>query len=207
MSRFPQRVVDAAHGVPFVKLTKFGEMVKHHIKYMNNVSEFVNFDKYFIIPIHVYFILSITNETFSITNGGTPKAASPTNVQQMSHNCNGAVEAYCVRLSLSEQGRIVEKEIHILSETYEAVEVNKYVVMPNHLHMIIVISDSGRTQFAPTISRIVKQFKGSITKQIGFSMWQRSYYDHIIRNDEEYQKIWEYIDTNPLNWEIDKYCK
>ena len=119
------------------------------------------------------------------------------------------VGANCVRPCLSGQGHIVEKEIHVLSETYDAVEVNKYVVMPNHLHMIIVINDSGRiddsgrTQFAPTISRIVKQFKGSITKQIGFSIWQRSFHDHIIRNEKEYLKIWQYIDENPMKWQED----
>ena len=53
------------------------------------------------------------------------------------------VGANCVRPCLSEQGGIVEKEIHVLSETYADVEVNKYVAMPNHLHMVIVISDSG----------------------------------------------------------------
>jgi len=118
------------------------------------------------------------------------------------------VGANCVRPRLSEQGCIVEKEIHILSETYEAVEVNKYVVMPNHLHMVIVISYSGRTQFAPTISRIdvganCVRLKGSITKQIGFSIWQRSFHDHIIRNEKEYLKIWQYIDENPLKWQED----
>ena len=70
----------------------------------------------------------------------------------------------CVRPRLSEYGIIVEKEISVLANTYDAVAIDKYIVMPNHIHMIIVIkSDSnGRTQFVPTISRIIKQFKGSI---------------------------------------------
>ena len=133
------------------------------------------------------------------------------------------VGANCVRPLLSEHGGIVEKEIHVLSETYEAVEVDKYVVMPNHIHMVIVIGDNGRaggggrigdnggrtgdgggrTQFAPTVSRIVKQFKGSITKQIGFSIWQRSFHDRIIRSEKEYMKIWRYIDENPMKWRED----
>ena len=58
---------------------------------------------------------------------------------------------------------------------------------------------------APTISRIIQQFKGAVSKQIGFSMWQKLFYDHIIRNEQEYQKTWEYIDTNPLKWELDCY--
>ena len=80
-------------------------------------------------------------------------------------------------------------------ETYDAVDVAKHVIMPNHIHMIIVIAvnGGGRTQFAPTISRVIKQFKGSITKQIGFSLWQRSYHDHIIRDEKEYLRIAQYI--------------
>lgn len=81
--------------------------------------------------------------------------------------------------------------------------------MPNHLHLIIVIDNPviGRTQFAPTISRIIKQFKGAITKQIGFSPWQRSFYDHIIRNEKEYTAYWQYIENNPVNWENDElFC-
>lgn len=42
-----------------------------------------------------------------------------------------------------------------------------------------------------------------VTKEIGKSIWQRSYHDHIIRGEKDYQKIWEYIETNPLKWELD----
>jgi len=113
----------------------------------------------------------------------------------------------CVRPRLSEYGIIVEKEISVLANTYDAVAIDKYIVMPNHIHMIIVIKSdsSGRTQFVPTISRIIKQFKGSITKQIGFSLWQPRFHDHIIRDEAEYQRIWQYIDENPARWAEDDY--
>jgi len=75
--------------------------------------------------------------------------------------------------------------------------------MPNHIHMLITIDTSGRTQFAPTVSRIVKQFKGSITKQIGYSIWQKSFHDHVVRNEEDYLHIWKYIDENPAMWTED----
>ena len=61
----------------------------------------------------------------------------------------------------------------------------------------------GRAMRAPTVSSIVNQLKGYTTKQAGFPLWQKSFHDHIIRNEREYQKIWEYIVTNPLNWEND----
>jgi len=118
----------------------------------------------------------------------------------------------CVRPLLSEIGVVIENEIYILSNTYDHVFVDKYVIMPNHIHMIIVMTNDGRTmtndgrtQFVPTISRIIKQFKGSSTKKIGFSIWQSRFHDYIIRNEEEYRRIWQYIDENPAKWAEDCY--
>lgn len=106
------------------------------------------------------------------------------------------------KVPLSEVGLIVEKEIATMNETYDAVSVDKFCIMPDHIHLLLVIhaSKDGRTQFAPTISRVVKQFKGSITKQIGRSIWQKSFYEHGIRNQQDYDEIWEYIDNNPLKY-------
>jgi REP element-mobilizing transposase RayT len=122
------------------------------------------------------------------------------------------VGANCVRPTLTETGKIVENEICTLSSVYENVFIDNYVIMPNHIHMIIVMADNGRTQtndgrtqFAPTISRIIKQLKGSITKQLGFSLWQRSFHDRIIRDEGEYRRIWQYIDENPARWDEDEY--
>ena len=57
---------------------------------------------------------------------------------------------------------------------------------------------------APTISRVIKQFKGSITKQIGRPIWQKSFYDHAIRNQQDYDEIWKYIENNPLKYALKK---
>ncbi len=65
----------------------------------------------------------------------------------------------------------------------------------------------GRTQFAPTISQIIKQFKGIITKTIGYNIWQKSFYEHIIRNEKEYFLTKQYIQNKPINWYEDKYYK
>ena len=92
----------------------------------------------------------------------------------------------------------------MISEKYEKVSVDKYVIMPNHIHLIIVMQN-GRTQFSPTVSRIIKQFKGKVTKQVGFCIWQKSFYDHIIRDENDYLRIWEYIENNPYKWTEDKY--
>lgn len=106
------------------------------------------------------------------------------------------------QLPLSKIGIVIENEIYKLNTVYENIKVDKYQIMPNHIHLIIFIYEdsNGRTQFAPTISRIIKQFKGSITKQIGFSIWQKSFYDRIIRNEKEYQSVWNYIHNNPLKY-------
>ena len=115
------------------------------------------------------------------------------------------VGANCVRLNPSNIGQIVLDEIVNLNTVYDTVSLDCYVVMPNHIHMIIMIDCERRTQFAPTISTIVKQFKGKITKEIGYSIWQKSFHDHVIRDERDYTKIYEYIQTNPLKWKLDKY--
>lgn len=73
--------------------------------------------------------------------------------------------------------------------------------MPNHIHLLVFIDTfSGRTQFAPTIFRIIKQFKGVITKRLGKSIWQKGFYDHIIRDEYDLQIRWQYIEDNPYRW-------
>lgn len=116
------------------------------------------------------------------------------------------VGANCVRpkIELSYIGNMIKREIDKIKLIYQNVNIDEYIIMPNHIHMIIQIDD-GRTQFAPTLSRIIKQCKGNITKQIGYSIWQKSFYEHIIRNEKELYKIKEYIQYNPLNWKKDKY--
>lgn len=109
---------------------------------------------------------------------------------------------------LSYYGIIVNDAIIDIPNKYNNVFVDKYVIMPNHIHMIILIDNDinkGRARLAPTISRIIQQTKGRISKQIGKSIWQKSFYDHIIRDPSDYQRIWQYIDTNPIKWELDEY--
>lgn len=108
---------------------------------------------------------------------------------------------------LSEYGIAVDKAINNIPNHYPCVSVDKYVVMPNHIHLILRWDSpgNGRAMRAPTVSTVINQMKGYVTKQIGFSLWQKLFHDHIIRSDEEYAKIWEYIDTNPLKWEDDCY--
>ena len=111
------------------------------------------------------------------------------------------------RPSLSEYGFVVEKAIKNIGIKYPMISVDKYVVMPNHIHIILIINadEYGRPMGAPTISTVINQMKGYVTKQIGFSVWQKLYHDHIIRGQSDYDEIWRYIDENPLRWSLDCY--
>ena len=123
-------------------------------------------------------------------------------------NCSNYVGANCVRpyenIPLSPYGVVVKNEIEKINDIYNnLIKIEKYVIMPNHIHIIIFIDTYGRTQFAPTLSRVIKQFKGAVTKQLGKPVFQRSFHDHIIRDDADYLKIYNYIETNPAKWQED----
>ncbi len=107
---------------------------------------------------------------------------------------------------LSDIGTIVDKETQKLNTVYAAVRVDKYCIMPDHIHMILFIDThaDGRPQVAPTISRVMKQFKGSVTKQVGRAIWQKSFYEHGIRNQQDYCEISEYIENNPLKYVLNR---
>ena len=108
---------------------------------------------------------------------------------------------------LSGIGNVVKIAIENISKIYDYVFIDIFTIMPNHIHMIVRIENNGRAMRAPTISRIINQFKGYVTKQIGFSIWQKLFYDEIIRNEQAYRSIWQYIDENPTKWAEDEFYK
>ena len=123
------------------------------------------------------------------------------------------VGAGCARpsMALTALGEIVENHLLDLSNRYANLHIDKHVVMPNHIHCILIITnDTGRADPAPTtVGHIMGYFKYQTTKMVlqNEKLWQRGYYDHIIRNEEEYCKIWQYIDTNPTKWLLDTYYR
>ncbi len=108
---------------------------------------------------------------------------------------------------LTEYGIIVESAIKNIPIIYPSVSVDNFVIMPNHIHLLLSIhgNENGRPMGAPTISTVINQFKGFVSKQAGFSVWQKLFYDHIVRGEQDYEEIWEYIDANPLKWENDEF--
>ena len=139
-------------------------------------------------------------------------------------------------MRLNELGQVVEMEWLKTAEIRDNVELDEFVVMPNHIHGIVVITEShvGATSRSPLISgncrgtarrapteqfskptsgslpTIVRSFKSAVTKHInemrhtpGTPIWQRNYYEHIIRDEDDLHQIQLYIVNNPLRWDLD----
>lgn len=103
---------------------------------------------------------------------------------------------------LSKYGNIVEEAIKNTEKIYTNICLEKYVIMPDHIHLLLTIlpDGNGRPMGAPTIPTVINQLKGYVTKRIGFSVWQKLYYDHIIRDENDFCNKWQYIDDNPRVW-------
>ena len=125
----------------------------------------------------------------------------------------------CVKDRKPILSEIVGDDAHIVPKPYGAVvekyirngpEIEKYVFMPDHIHMILRLADGSMWASTPTdanalrpknrIASIVRSVKVLTTKEIGQSIFQRSYYDHVIRNQRDYNEIWEYIENNPKKY-------
>lgn len=106
-------------------------------------------------------------------------------------------------------GKVAEAMIHRISVKYPAVEVDKYVIMPDHIHMLLRIRPEGTGNPSPTLGNVIGWYKYQASKEInllrgtqGERVFQRSYHDHVIRNQQDYDEIWQYIENNPRKWAI-----
>ena len=102
---------------------------------------------------------------------------------------------------LSPYGKVVDEAIKNIPLIYPSIAVEHYVIMPDHVHLLLLYH--GRAMLAPTISRLVQQMKGYVTKQIGKPIWQKLFYDHVIRTREDFAEHMRYIEDNPLKWQQD----
>ena len=128
------------------------------------------------------------------------------------------------QMILNEYGKSAEKQWFWLGEKYPYVVLHSFVVMPNHIHGIIEINRShidvvgtGRDLSLPiplpkikSLSEIIGAYKTTVSKQIHLCdftcfSWQRSFYEHIIRNGKSFATISNYITNNPGNWELDRF--
>ena len=109
-------------------------------------------------------------------------------------------------VELTKIGIEIENTINFINDNYRNVFIEKYVIMPNHIHLILYLGYENLGGHGnPPLQKIVGQLKSFTTKKYGKILWQRSYYDHIIRNENEYAEIWNYIDSNPYKWLEDEY--
>jgi REP element-mobilizing transposase RayT len=137
------------------------------------------------------------------------------------------------RMILNKYGSIANEFWLEIPKHFDNATIDEFIVMPNHLHGIIILNDKNIRRDTAcrvpashdetkqierfgkptknTIPTIIRSYKSAVTKQInilrkspGFSVWQKNYYEHIIRNDKEYHLIKDYIINNPVNWEFDE---
>lgn len=104
-------------------------------------------------------------------------------------------------MCLNREGELLERHIKALDDRYPTVTVDQYIIMPNHMHMILALDNENRI----TVSQIIGSFKSGVSKELGRPVWQRSFHDHIIRNESDYRNIRNYIHNNPAKWAMDRY--
>jgi len=123
------------------------------------------------------------------------------------------------KIELTEVGEIASKYWVEIPEHFASVQMNEFVVMPNHLHAVVKINHVGVQNFEPlqhkyqhTISKsvgsIIRAYKSTVShwcKANGhdYFRWQRNFYEHVIRNEDDLDEIREYIVNNPLKWDLD----
>ena len=118
----------------------------------------------------------------------------------------------CPKIRLLNHGKIADKYINQLNDFYNNISVDKYAIMPDHIHLLISVQNGQSGTPVPTnanskidnknsvVAKFVSTLKRFCNKECGENIWQPRYYDHVIRNQEDYNEAWEYIDNNPQKW-------
>lgn len=115
------------------------------------------------------------------------------------------------QVTLTFYGEVADEQIRRMGAWYGHICVEQYVIMPNHIHLLLTIRQDGPTgTSAPTrtkqhqaVADFVSTFKRFCNKVYGENIFQRSYHDHIVRGEADYRKIWQYIAENPARWRED----
>lgn len=118
--------------------------------------------------------------------------------------------APCVECRLLSYGNIVERYIRSIPESYPGILVEKYCIMPNHVHLLLRFQNdeerragsSRPTQLLPRVVAALKRFSNRDAEE---KLWQTGYYEHIVRDDNDFLTRWKYIDQNPVRWAEDEY--
>lgn len=115
-------------------------------------------------------------------------------------------------MHLNSWGGVAEDSWAQIPDHFPTVELDVYVVMPNHVHGILILDDVP-TQKAPTLGVVVGSYKAAVTRAINrqglnpeqWRIWQERYHDHIIRSDKTLSTLREYVANNPARWHEDKF--
>jgi len=108
-------------------------------------------------------------------------------------------------VALTDIGLKVEQAIVYIDRAYPGIRVEKYVIMPNHVHLLVRVEAREGGRGGPPLQQIIGRMKSYTTHQFGGMLWQRSFYDHVIRCERDYLEIWRYIDENPAKWAEDRF--
>ena len=137
--------------------------------------------------------------------------------------CVGGGVPDAPHVELSPCGAAVQGQLEEMAQVYGHASLIKYVVMPNHVHILLQVhgpsgtpaptqgdgnGPSGTpapTRANQTVPAFVSALKRMTNRCCAAELWQRGYYDHVIRNDADLLRIWNYIDTNPAKWAEDEY--
>ena len=113
-------------------------------------------------------------------------------------------------IELLPYGKIADKCINQLNDFYDDIKTDRYVIMPNHIHIMLLVLENGASRTSPPtkqhskVSQFVSTFKRFCNKEYGENVWQRHFNDHIIRNREDYEEHIKYIYENPTHWYYDE---
>ncbi len=127
---------------------------------------------------------------------------------------DGPQESKEILVELTEYGKIADKYIKQLNDFYENISIDDYVIMPNHIHLLINVRENGpsgtpvptelvcvkKSMQNSVISRFVSTFKRFSNKEYGKNIWQTRSFDHIIRDNKDYEFHIKYIHENPIKW-------
>ena len=114
----------------------------------------------------------------------------------------------CPKIQLYKYGEIADRYINQMNNFYNEISVDSYIIMPDHIHFILCIKNGQSGRLVPTgydnknstVARFVGTFKRFCNKEYGENIWQSRYYDHVIRNEQDYIETVRYIENNPLKW-------
>ena len=114
-------------------------------------------------------------------------------------------ENICV---LSPNGEIVKRYIESIPSAYPDISLDKYVIMPNHIHILLTFRKTearrpGAPRSTQRLPRVIATLKRFSNRDVGWDLWQARYHDHIIRDEKDFWAHWQYIDQNPACWTED----